>query len=112
MRPFSPLYATKVYFYIFSQVLSSPKVTLGRRPGHDAPASRGRRPFCRVEKNIYLTFFSEVYDKIQQNYWEKISDEHLVNIFSLGIEKLTKQPQSLKKADKEGLKKLLDQVLQ
>lgn len=63
------------------------------------------------EKNKYLAFLFEVYDKIQENYWDKISDEELVNIFKLGIEKLTGQPQSLKENNKQSLEKLLNDTL-
>ena len=65
-----------------------------------------------TEKNIYIEFLFEVYDKIQENYWNKISDEELTNIFKLGSEKLTQKPQVLEPANKEGLDKLVTGILE
>ena len=64
-----------------------------------------------AEKNAYLAFTSEVYKTIQENYWEKITDEQLTDLFQLGAEKLTSQPQSLESKDKAGLEKLLAKIL-
>jgi len=62
-------------------------------------------------KDKHLAFVFEVYDLVQENYWEKIEDEQLVNIYLLALEKLTTQPQTLKKNDPEHLKKLLSLIL-
>ena len=64
-----------------------------------------------TEKDKYLTFISEVYDKITENYWDKIGDEQLTSLFVLGIEKLTGQPQNLKTNDKVHLEKLLTSIV-
>jgi len=61
--------------------------------------------------NKHLAFTFEVYDKIQENYWEKISEEELVNLYVLGIEKLVGQPQNIKKSSKNELGKLLSNTL-
>lgn len=63
------------------------------------------------KKDIYIEFVDEVYDKIKENYWEKISDQELSGVFLAGIDKLTKQPQSLATADKNGVEKLLAEIL-
>lgn len=63
-----------------------------------------------VEKNAYIEFSVEIYDKIKENYWDKISDEQLSNLFKLGTEKLTNKPQTLKSQNKEGIKTLLTQI--
>ncbi len=63
------------------------------------------------KKDAYIEFVDEVYDKIKENYWEKISDEELSGIFLAGIDKLTKQPQSLQSQNKNGLNKLLATLL-
>ena len=54
----------------------------------------------QVQKNIYAEFLSEVYDKIKENYWNKIGEEELALLFRLGAEKLTSAPQSLSSNDK------------
>ena len=64
-----------------------------------------------AEKNVYIAFLFEVYDKIQQNYWQKISDEELSNLFKLGAEKLIRAPQTLDSKDKAGLKKMLANII-
>ncbi len=39
----------------------------------------------------YAAFLAEVREKIKKNYWEKITDEQLDELFRLGTEKLQKQ---------------------
>ncbi len=63
------------------------------------------------EEDKYLTFTFEVYDKIKENYWEKISDSQLTDLFLLAQEKLTGQVEILKTPNKENLKKLLAKKL-
>ena len=63
------------------------------------------------EKNVYVAFLMEVYEKIQSNYWEKISDEELTKMYQLAVEKMMGQPQSLKANDKEGVRKMIEGVL-
>ena len=64
-----------------------------------------------AEKDVHLAFIAEVYKTIQENYWEKIADDQLSNLFQLGAEKLTGQPQTLKSKDQAGLKKVLAKIL-
>lgn len=40
-----------------------------------------------IEKNTPGAFVSEVYDKIKENYWDKISDAELLDLFKLSIDK-------------------------
>lgn len=63
------------------------------------------------EKRVCLRFLFEVYGIIKENYWEKLSEEELSNLFKVGIERLTAQPQSLKRKNKAGLEKLLAKIL-
>lgn len=63
-----------------------------------------------VHKDKYIAFWSEVYDLIKANYWEKIPDEQLTNLYVLGIEKLTKQPQPEKPKNKTELQKTLEKI--
>jgi len=64
-----------------------------------------------VFKDKYLAFLFEVYETIKVNYWEKITDEQLTNLFILGTEKVTGKPQVNKPKDKPELQKLLTSVL-
>lgn len=40
----------------------------------------------------YELFISEVFDTVSENYWDKISDEQLVNLYTLAIEKIRNEP--------------------
>lgn len=50
-----------------------------------------------LEKNTLKAFVSEVYDKIKENYWDNISDEDLLKLFSqaLGTKELKTKDQLL-----------------
>jgi hypothetical protein len=56
--------------------------------------------------DLYAEFLSEVYDKISENYWDKMSDEGLSNIYKLAAEKLTGKTLGLETNDKAGVEKL------
>jgi len=88
-------------------------LTLGLVGGYFYKAKTSPAPEQVAEKraeNIRIAFLMEVYDKVKENYWEKISDEALVKTFVLGIERLSGQPQNLKKQDRENLEKALVQI--
>jgi len=55
----------------------------------------------------YVSFLFEVYDTIQKNYWDKIKDEQLINLYLLGAEKLTGKKQEIAVKDQKNLEKLL-----
>ena len=44
---------------------------------------KSNKQTTEVKKDIYLAFLDEVYTKIKENYWEKIGDETLTNLFVL-----------------------------
>ncbi len=67
--------------------------------------------FRFIPRDTYLTFLDEVYDKIQENYWDKISDEQLSHLFQLGAEKLTGAPQVLSTNNKEGVEKMVAGII-
>jgi hypothetical protein len=67
----------------------------------------------KTKNNIldkYLAFSLEIYDQIQANYWEKISDEQLSNIYLLAINKLSGKTNTLVSKDKNGVGKLIDDL--
>lgn len=55
----------------------------------------------------HVVFLGEIYDLIKQNYWDKISDEQLVNLYVLATEKVTGKKQEIKVKDPANLQKLL-----
>lgn len=59
----------------------------------------------------HIAFLFEVYDTIKSNYWDKISDEQLVNLYVLGTEKLTGKKQEIKVKDEQNLQGLLSNNL-
>jgi len=63
------------------------------------------------EKNVYTSFLFEIYDKIENNYWQKIDSAKLVNLYILGIEKLTGQPQNMQENNRANLAKTLNDIL-
>lgn len=62
-------------------------------------------------KNKYVEFSLEVFDKIKKNYWQKISDKDLSNLFKLAVEKITKKKQNLEVNNKEEIKTMLTKIL-
>lgn len=55
----------------------------------------------------YIEFANEIYDKIKENYWEKITDQELSGTFQLGVEKLIGQQFPLKSQDRAGVEAML-----
>lgn len=62
-------------------------------------------------KDVYLAFTNEVWDTIQTNYWEKISDDQLANLFIAATEKIFAKPQVLEKKDRQAVTALIAQTL-
>jgi hypothetical protein len=63
------------------------------------------------EINKYTVFLEEVYSTIQNNYWRKMTDEQLGQLFVLGTEKITGQPQNVKTQNKENVFKMLNEIV-
>lgn len=64
----------------------------------------------KQETNVYIKFLSEVYDKIKENYWNKLDDEDLGNLFKLGTEKLSGKTQDVKIKDKSDFENMLTEI--
>ena len=60
----------------------------------------------------YGKFVDEVYKKVQENYWEKISNEELSNLFLLATNKATNQQWQIKSQDREGVVELWHRVME
>ena len=70
-----------------------------------------QKPIIQEEKNIYISFLSEVYDKIKENYWNKMSDEELSLLFKLAAEKMTTKTQEVSPPSKEGLSNMIENII-
>ncbi len=55
--------------------------------GHSYFKPSNKTEGLQFEKNTPEAFISEVYDKIQENYWDNISDSQLLELFKLSFEK-------------------------
>ena len=64
-----------------------------------------------AKKDVYLAFLDEIYDKIKTNYWKKITDVELTNLYRLAVEKTTGQQQTLLFNDQNGLDGLLKKII-
>lgn len=63
------------------------------------------------KKDPNIEFLLEIYDKIQENYWQKLSDVNLSNYFKQSIETLTKMSlPELNPKNKKGLVKVFKNV--
>jgi hypothetical protein len=60
----------------------------------------------------YVSFLMEIYDKIKDNYWDKISDENLINIYFLSLGKITNQPLVNQPKNRDELKGFLRNSIQ
>ncbi len=61
--------------------------------------------------NKHIAFLLEVYDKINQNYWQKQEENNLITIYAKGVEKITEQPQNWNCREKQCLQKNLEKKL-
>ncbi len=68
-------------------------------------------PRTNQPQNVFVDFTLEIYDKVQQNYWDKIGNEQLSNIYKLAAEKLTGKPQELTSKDKSGVEALVTSII-
>ena len=73
---------------------------------------KGAIPFKKqVPENKYMAFIDEVYDTIKENYWEKISDEQLGEVYVLAAEKITEQTLNLESKDRDSVRKMLEKII-
>lgn len=66
---------------------------------------------AQVQKDIYLEFLSEAYDKIKAGYWDSLTDEQLGTLFKLGVEKLSAKPTDFKLKTKDDFKNMVAETL-
>ena len=51
---------------------------------------QGENEAVQVQEEKHVAFLLEIFDKIQENYWEVITGQDLFNIYKAGLEKLEK----------------------
>lgn len=61
-------------------------------------------------QNKYTAFLMEIYGKIQENYWEKVDDEKLIDLYLRASEKLSGQFLPEKPKNKEELAKMYNDL--
>lgn len=59
----------------------------------------------------YTLFLTEVYDTIKANYWDKIPDEQLLELYTVGTEKFASQIVTQKPKNRADLPKMLQKVI-
>ncbi len=62
-------------------------------------------------KDKYVAFLLEVYDKINENYWQKPEENNLITLYAKGVEKITEQPQEWNCQEKQCLAERLEKRL-
>jgi C-terminal processing protease CtpA/Prc len=60
-----------------------------------------------LEKDKYVRFTMETFDKIKLNYWNNLTDDNLGNLYRLAIEKLTGKTETLATTTKEAVSRLV-----
>lgn len=60
---------------------------------------------------IYTAFLSETYDTIKTNYWQKIEDKDLIDLYLNAARVVTKQPQLVTAKDKKDLFNQLGKIV-
>lgn len=68
-------------------------------------------PQQQEEKNVYTGFLLEVYDKIQENYWKKLSEAELAGLFKQGSEQLIRAQYRVEPNNKQGLQQMFNKAL-
>ncbi len=62
-------------------------------------------------KNTYLAFTDEVYDTVQKNYWDSISNQQLTKLYQDASDKLLGKHVALPTPDKTGLETMMTQAM-
>ncbi|MFH0943363.1 MAG: S41 family peptidase [Candidatus Beckwithbacteria bacterium] len=61
------------------------------------------KPKVKTPTDPYVAFFSETFDTIQTNYWDKLDDPALIDLYLQAARAVTQQPQLVKAQDKKDL---------
>ena len=63
------------------------------------------------QKDVYLAFVSEVFDKIKENYWDSFADAELVELFRASSEQISGLPVVLKENSRGELTNKITEIL-
>jgi C-terminal processing protease CtpA/Prc len=63
------------------------------------------------EENKYSAFAEEVYQNIQDNFWQIASDEELSNLFKLAVKQVAQKPYLLSENNKEGVRDMTERAI-
>ncbi|MDP2736880.1 MAG: S41 family peptidase [bacterium] len=66
---------------------------------------------AEIAKDPYIAFLTEVYDNIQENYWDTITDSQLNKLYKLGAEKMLGSQLYIKDDNQAGLITVLEKTL-
>ncbi|MBD3282638.1 MAG: DnaJ domain-containing protein [Candidatus Portnoybacteria bacterium] len=108
MKKFKPSKKQIIIGIIAFTLIFGGGITAGYFYFNQAPSNQQ----AEQTQNKHHSFIGEIYDKIQEYYWEEVSDESLSNIFKLGAEKITGEPQELMQKNKQGVLSLFDKTTQ
>lgn len=64
-----------------------------------------------VSQNPYTAFLEETYDLIKTNYWQKVEDQNLIDLYLAAARAVTKQPQLVTAKDKKDLFNQLEKIV-
>ncbi|MEW6610581.1 MAG: S41 family peptidase [Patescibacteria group bacterium] len=64
-----------------------------------------------TQKSVYTEFLLEIFDKIKENYWKKVTDDELITLFRLSAEKVTGKTLALPSVDRKGLIQLCEEAI-
>lgn len=60
----------------------------------------------------YYAFIDEIYDSIQDKYWNKMDDAALTNLYKLAIEKISAKPQTILINNKSGVNNMIKKIFE
>jgi len=102
------------YFFFF--ILITSVFLAGWKTGKSNIPNNLKNPFSsfskkQISKNQHLNFLMEVYEIIKENYWDKLEDEQLINLYVLGTEKLIQKKPANKITNLKSLENFLISTL-
>ncbi len=59
----------------------------------------------------YLSFIDEIYNKIKEHYWNKITDDQLSQLYKLAAEKITNHPQNIFFKELAGVNIMVEDII-
>ncbi len=101
----------KVFLMISYSVLLGTVLMLGVSLGLWATKQAFTPQPTDNSSNPRVNFLLDIYDQIKTNYWDKTTDDQLINLYRLGVEKLSGEQQTVTMHDRRDLINLLERWL-